>query len=58
MLILFVFLGFFLGVIPLSIYLFAKLVPDRLPDFIGFPENPVGTPAPPEIVGPDDPEAD
>ncbi len=37
----FVFLGFFLFVMPLSIYLFAKLFPDKYPSFIGFPEDPV-----------------
>lgn len=34
-----VFLAFFLLVLPVSIYLFAKLFPNEYPSFIGFPEK-------------------
>jgi hypothetical protein len=43
MLVCFVFLGFFLFVVPLSIYLFARFFPNKYPSFIGFPEDPVRT---------------
>jgi hypothetical protein len=52
-----VFLAFFLFVMPLSIYLFAKLFPDRYPSFIGFPEDPVKPRDTQKIVRPDDPAA-
>jgi hypothetical protein len=54
----FVFLGFFLFVLPLSIYLFAKLFPDEYPGFIGFPEDPVRVRDTVKIVHSDDPAAD
>ena len=52
-----VFLGFFLFVMPLSIYLFAKLFPDKYPSFIGFPEDPVKSRDPPSVDRSDDPAA-
>jgi hypothetical protein len=53
-----VFLGFFLCVMPLSIYLFAKRFPSKYPSFIGFPEDP-GKPRDTQKIGrADDPSAD
>ena len=51
------FLGFFLLVMPLSLYLFARLFPDRYPGFIGFPDDAVRPPDTHQIVQPDDPAA-
>jgi hypothetical protein len=51
----FVFLGFFLFVMPLSIYLFAKLFPDKYPSFIGFPEDPMKARGAQSIAQSDDP---
>jgi len=57
MLVCFVFLGFFLFVLPLAIYLFARLFPDKYPSFIGFPEDPVRARDTVKIVRSDDPAA-
>ena len=34
-----VFLGFFLLIVPVAIWLFARFFPRKLPEFIGFPER-------------------
>jgi hypothetical protein len=52
-----VFLGFFFCLLPLSIYLFAKLFPVRYPRFIGFPDNPARGRDPARVVRSDDPAA-
>ncbi len=35
----FAFLGFFLFLMPLLLYLFARRFPDKYPSFIGFPDD-------------------
>jgi len=42
------FLAFFLFVVPVSIYLFAKFFPQRGSSIFGFPEEPAERPAPPD----------
>lgn len=55
MLLWFVFLGFFLFVMPLLLYLFAQRFPDKYPNFIGFPEDVARQRDPRENARADDP---
>jgi len=50
-----VFLGVFFFVLPLSIFLFAKLFRHKYPRFIGFPDNPARGRNAARVVGPHDP---